>query len=245
MCDTNWARSTTPKPSAAVTRIVGEAPLVLADGHHRFETALNYRAEHRAEGIDDPGAGAIMCFVVELVDDELWIEPIHRLVDLPAGVDLRAALADAFTITDAGPLTPENVDALTDRMRGEGGLGLADARGLALAIPRPEVRAAALAGEHPAVAATDAAFGRSPRRPPTPRRVLALPPRRGRNRSRGRQGQRECRDPLLAGDRGPDPGRGGRPGPHAAEDDVLQSEAAHRHGVPHARLNARPMRRSA
>ena len=131
---------------------------MLADGHHRFETALNYRAERRAAGIDDPGAAAIMCFVVELVDDELWIEPIHRLVDLPAGVDLRAALADAFTITDAGPITPENVDALTDRMRAEGGLGLADARGLALAIPRPEVRAAALAGEHPAVAATDAAL---------------------------------------------------------------------------------------
>ena len=109
-----------PDTVGAVTRIVGEAPLVLADGHHRFETALNYRAERRAAGIDDPGAAAIMCFVVELVDDELWIEPIHRLVDLPAGVDLRAALADAFTITDAGPITPENVDALTDRMRDGG-----------------------------------------------------------------------------------------------------------------------------
>jgi uncharacterized protein (DUF1015 family) len=147
-----------PETVAAVTRIVAGAPLVLADGHHRFETALNYRAERRAQGIDDPGAAAIMCFVVELVDDELWIEPIHRLVDLPAGVDLRAALADAFTVSDAGPITPENVDALTDRMRAEGGLGLADARGLALAVPRPDVRAAALAGEHPAVAATDAAL---------------------------------------------------------------------------------------
>ena len=147
-----------PETVAAVTRIVGGAPLVLADGHHRFETALNYRAERRAQGIDDPGAAAIMCFVVELVEDELWIEPIHRLVDLPAGVDLRTVLADAFTISDAGSITPENVDALTDRMRTAGGLGLADARGLALAVPRPEVRAAALEGEHRAVAATDAAL---------------------------------------------------------------------------------------
>ena len=42
-------------------------------------------------------------------------------------------------------------------MRAEHGLGLVDGRGLALAIPHADARAAALAGEHPAVAATDAA----------------------------------------------------------------------------------------
>ncbi len=42
-------------------------------------------------------------------------------------------------------------------MRDEHGLGLVDARGLALAIPKPDARAAALADEHPAVAGTDAA----------------------------------------------------------------------------------------
>jgi hypothetical protein len=92
-----------------------------------------------------------------LVDDELCIEPIHRLVDLPAGVELRAALADAFTITDAGPITPENIDALVARMRTEQGLGLADEHGLALAVPDAELRAKALADEHAAVATTDAA----------------------------------------------------------------------------------------
>jgi uncharacterized protein (DUF1015 family) len=146
-----------PDAIAAISRIVGDAPLVLADGHHRFETALAYRDERRVAGIDDSGAAAIMCLVVELVEDELWIAPIHRMLDLPAGLDLRAALADAFTLEDAGANTPENVDALTDRMAAVGGLGIVDAAGLALARPRPEQRAAALAGEHPAVAATDAA----------------------------------------------------------------------------------------
>jgi len=142
---------------AAVAARVASAPLVLADGHHRFETALNYRNEERAAGRHDPGAAAIMAFVVELVDDELDIEPIHRLVDLPAGVDVRARLADAFTVRDAGPNVAEGVDALVAAMHAEGGLGLVDAHGLALAVPRPDARAAALAGEHPAVAATDAA----------------------------------------------------------------------------------------
>jgi uncharacterized protein (DUF1015 family) len=142
---------------AAVSGIVASAPLVLADGHHRFETACNYRNELRQQGVEPGGAAAIMTFVVELVDDELCIEPIHRLVDLPPATDVRARLSDAFDIRDAGANTPEGVDALEDAMRAEHALGLVDGRQLALAIPRPSARAEALAGEHPAVAATDAA----------------------------------------------------------------------------------------
>ena len=147
-----------PAAIAEVREIVASAPLVLADGHHRFETALNYRNQRRADGIDDPGAASILALVAELADDELWIEPIHRLVELPPGVDLRVRLADAFLVSDAGPNSPEGIDELVGRMRTERGLGLVDARGLALAVPRAEMRGAALAGEHPAVAATDAAI---------------------------------------------------------------------------------------
>jgi uncharacterized protein (DUF1015 family) len=146
-----------PATIAASGAIVGGAPLVLADGHHRFETALNYRNELRAEGTAPGGADAIMAFVVELVDDELCIEPIHRLIDASAGTDVRARLADAFDVRDAGANTADGVDALEVSMRAERGLGLIDTRGLALAIPRTDARAAALSGEHPAVAATDAA----------------------------------------------------------------------------------------
>jgi uncharacterized protein (DUF1015 family) len=142
---------------AAVSGIVASAPLVLADGHHRFETACNYRNELRQQGVEPGGAAAIMTFVVELVDDELCIEPIHRLVDLPRATDVRARLSDAFEIRDAGANTPEGVGALEDAMRAERALGLVDGHRLALAIPRAAVRAVALAAEHPAVAATDAA----------------------------------------------------------------------------------------
>jgi len=146
-----------PAAIAAISAAVDANRLVLADGHHRFETAINYRNERRAAGIDDTGASAIMTFVVELADDELCIEPIHRLIDLPAGTDVRAPLADAFEFTPAGPVTPEGVEDLVAQMRSRGGLGLVDGQGLALAVPRAAVRAAALADEHPAVAETDAA----------------------------------------------------------------------------------------
>ncbi len=46
----------------------GSELVVLADGHHRFETAATTGANDAPSGIDDPGADAIMTLVVELAD---------------------------------------------------------------------------------------------------------------------------------------------------------------------------------
>jgi uncharacterized protein (DUF1015 family) len=99
-----------------------------------------------------------MAFVVELADDELCIEPIHRLVTGGAAADIRARLADAFEVVDAGPNTPHAVDALEARMHAEGAIGIVDGRGLALARPRPVVVGPLLAGEPEPVRHTDAAL---------------------------------------------------------------------------------------
>jgi uncharacterized protein (DUF1015 family) len=152
-----------PSAQAAIQDAVRANPLVLADGHHRFETALAYRDERRRSGESDPGADAIMTFVVELADDQLSIEPIHRLVHLPSsalppGSAFRDLLAGAFTITPTGPNTPDGVAALEQSMRTNRGLGLVDADGLALLVPDPETAARALADEAPPVAGTDAAL---------------------------------------------------------------------------------------
>ena len=147
-----------PVAQAAISDAVGSTPLVLADGHHRFETALAYREECRkANG--DPGADAIMTFVVELADDQLSIEPIHRLLHL-AGADAgpRELLAGAFTITPAGPNSADGVAALEVAMRTHGAMGLVDAEGLALLVVDPAVAATALAGQPDPVARTDAAL---------------------------------------------------------------------------------------
>jgi uncharacterized protein (DUF1015 family) len=136
---------------------IGGAKLVLADGHHRFETACTYREELRAGGEPVGGAGAIMMFVVELVDDELDIEPIHRLLDLPEPVDLVGRLEQAFDVVECGTNSADAIPALQARMTGEHALGVVVGQSLYLAIPHPEARATALGDEHPAVAATDAA----------------------------------------------------------------------------------------
>ena len=129
-------RVTGPGRVATISDLVAAERIVLADGHHRFETAGNYRAERRAAGGDDPGADAIMTLIVELAPGELSVRAIHRLLTgVAPATDLRAALAGPFMVHAAGPNVPEGVAALEVAMRESGGLGLVDREGLALLLP--------------------------------------------------------------------------------------------------------------
>ena len=138
---------TDPDRIGAVADAVAASSVVLADGHHRFETACAYRDERLAAGVVDPGAGRIMAFVVELADDELSVRPIHRLLHGLDGLDARQALAASFTVVDAGANTPEAIARLRERMRDDGGLGLVDRTGLALLLPFHRAQDMRLAGE--------------------------------------------------------------------------------------------------
>lgn len=144
-----------PVRIAEIGRLVASAPLVLADGHHRFETAITYRDER---GPADTGASAIMCLVVELTADELCIQAIHRLVQLPPALDVVAALGDAFEFREAGPNTATGVETLERRMHVEDGIGLAWRGALYLLVPRREVVSRALGQEPEAIRGTDAAL---------------------------------------------------------------------------------------
>jgi len=125
---------------AAISAAVAAAPVVIADGHHRYETSLAYRAE-RAEADGDAGeAGATMAYVVELVDDELTVHAIHRLLrGLPDGFDLLAALGPWFEPAGAPP--PEAPVTLTMADRGCLTVVLPDRE--VLLRPRPEALSAA------------------------------------------------------------------------------------------------------
>jgi uncharacterized protein (DUF1015 family) len=128
-----------PTRIEAISAAVAADKVVLADGHHRFETAGNYRRERREAGVDDPGADAILTLIVELAPEQLCVRAIHRLLSGVAGVDLRAALAGPFTVHPMGPNVPEGVVALEAAMRSQGGLGLVDHDGLALLVPTPDL----------------------------------------------------------------------------------------------------------
>lgn len=74
-----WA-SSEPDVIAAVARAYASQPLLVADGHHRYTTALEYQA---MSGREVPGADRILAYVV---GDETsqghgpTIRPMHRLV---------------------------------------------------------------------------------------------------------------------------------------------------------------------
>ncbi len=54
--------------------------LYIADGHHRYETALRYRDFLRDQGIFRPSAGFVMMFLADMEDSGLVVFPTHRLV---------------------------------------------------------------------------------------------------------------------------------------------------------------------
>ena len=68
---------------AAIERVVEamrEKKLVIADGHHRYETALAYRDWCRAQGFTDNRAEYVMATFVRMETDGLTILPTHRVV---------------------------------------------------------------------------------------------------------------------------------------------------------------------
>jgi uncharacterized protein (DUF1015 family) len=72
-----------PERVAAIQKAMADQKLVIADGHHRYETALNYRNEQRKEHAgshpDAPYERAMMTFV-NTRSEGLTILPTHRVV---------------------------------------------------------------------------------------------------------------------------------------------------------------------
>ena len=118
-----------PERCAAISAVVASAPVVIADGHHRYETALTYRDE---VGDAVPGAGATLCYVVELVEDQLAVRPIHRLVLGDGVVDAVVSEYDIepgegrpslVTAESTSRLRPKVDDGTLDTVRLERALG--------------------------------------------------------------------------------------------------------------------------
>jgi uncharacterized protein (DUF1015 family) len=103
-----------PAAIAAVQEVVGGTELLIADGHHRYETARVYAEEIGGEG---PHRYVLMCLVA-LQDPGLTVFPTHRLV---RGLrpDQHEALADALrldfeieSLADTAGLAPASGDSV-------------------------------------------------------------------------------------------------------------------------------------
>jgi uncharacterized protein (DUF1015 family) len=77
----------------------------IADGHHRYETAVNYRERLLARGEPlerDHPARFAMTAIVAASDPGLVIRPIHRMVPRSAPPDWEARIATAFAVERLG-----------------------------------------------------------------------------------------------------------------------------------------------
>jgi uncharacterized protein (DUF1015 family) len=93
---------------SGITGLLGPRPVFIADGHHRYETALRYLEERRAAGeARDPEAAAnfVLMMLVSMSDPGLVILPTHRLVSGIPDVTaerLRQALGEHFACEEVG-----------------------------------------------------------------------------------------------------------------------------------------------
>lgn len=93
--------------------------LIVADGHHRYETALAYRAEVRSRPLSAaaaPGALAadwMMAVLVNAAQEQLEIQPTHRLLRTVDADQLRALVIGPDPVFQAVPVAPE---ALGERL---------------------------------------------------------------------------------------------------------------------------------
>jgi uncharacterized protein (DUF1015 family) len=134
-------RVSDPARTVAISAAVGAAPVLIADGHHRYDVSRRYRDERRAATAAAPGPYDLtLAYVGELVEDQLSVAPIHRLLDgLPSDGSWPGVLEPFFELEPDGP--PDA--ALGARLVELGALALVDRDGRATLL-RP--RAEAFAG---------------------------------------------------------------------------------------------------
>ena len=117
-----------PVVIAAVQKAMRDKKLVIADGHHRYETALNYRNECRGSrnGGSEAAHEFVMMTFVNMNDPGLLVLPTHRVVH-----SLNSFSADEFRTSCGEFFEIEEIDSAigaqkaTALLRERGGHGTA------------------------------------------------------------------------------------------------------------------------
>ena len=129
-------------PHAAQVKLLLEAggiqPVTIADGHHRYETALRYRDERRANksGEADPATDYVMMLFLETTRQKLTVIPTHRFVRGLGDEGVRDLLDHAQWLFDVKPVSGraelEAAFSSVEVPGGEGRFGLWTRQGGAL-----------------------------------------------------------------------------------------------------------------
>jgi len=153
-------RVNNPAAIRLLVTAMDDKKLIIADGHHRYETALNYSKEHRggasAKGgssthhlpqPETPESAAMMTFV-NMDSDGLVILPTHRVVHGLPGFFATAFFKAAEAYFAVESLPPFDASAFIEELTRETGAAFVavTCAGACLLRAKPEAMAAALAG---------------------------------------------------------------------------------------------------
>jgi len=114
---TLWA-STDAGEAATLSAILAPKSIFIADGHHRYTTALAYRDLRReqaaaaGENPTNPAYDFVMMALVNMEDPELVVMPTHRVADVIGTFDSASfyeGLARYFTLSPAPTEKPWNI----------------------------------------------------------------------------------------------------------------------------------------
>jgi uncharacterized protein (DUF1015 family) len=84
----------------ALGAAAGRGPVTIADGHHRYETALRYRDERRMSRSceEDPAFDYLLALLLESTSQPLTVLPTHRVVRGAGGGSLATDAATLFRV---------------------------------------------------------------------------------------------------------------------------------------------------
>jgi uncharacterized protein (DUF1015 family) len=113
-------------PATTLATIAGNGPVFIADGHHRYETAIRYRDERRMTRSceEDPAFDYLLMLFLD-AGDQLTVLPTHRVV---RGLGDAGAAGLPNVLERLFDVTATDVDALAARFEAAGELAGGDGR---------------------------------------------------------------------------------------------------------------------
>jgi uncharacterized protein (DUF1015 family) len=149
-----WVVSDPETVAAVVAEMAPKRGLIIADGHHRYETALNYRNEMRRQHPNAPanaGFNYRMVTLVSMDDPGLTILPTHRLITSYPNGTTAEILAGARKYFEVTPMASRaDLDAaMAEATLADRRIGLYDGSYYLLRLRDPKFMAGAVPDRAP------------------------------------------------------------------------------------------------
>jgi uncharacterized protein (DUF1015 family) len=118
------ARSDDQQLIQSLVQEMSDKKIYIADGHHRYETALAFRDELEKKGVAQDAHRSVMMYCTPVEDGGIFTLPSHRIISLQHPIDVLSFLNDLspYAEVDARPAGGDElvsaISALTEKGKG-------------------------------------------------------------------------------------------------------------------------------